>query len=282
MLLPREEGELFFKLHWTLLAYTNQHLHILEQETDKEDIPFLPAENRMQLRDALYEHPELLQGFIAENPERLTADELSIVASWQHRVQDDFYILRYLKRYAVFLGHKPSRLYGVWALSEPIDTILCGHPLPVLVRAVLLPFKDKIIYDGYLSTYGIFFGGGIRSSLNATYNRLKKREGIVERLLGPDGKPATVTSLERRAPRKPPPDWKPVVDEIAAKAEQIRRAETETQEGAAAILRAAAKLAQMAFQQPDAVEAHLKQLSSVRRALTKLENVLYEDMYDEE
>ena len=61
-----------------------------------------------------------------------------------------------------------------------------------------------------------------------------------------------------------------------------RRAETETQEAAAGLLRAAAKLAQATFHQPDAAEAHLKQLSSVRRALTKLENILYEDMYYEE
>lgn len=282
MILSREESRLYFNLHWALLAYANRCLHVLDRVDEKEDVPLVPADMRVKLRNALYDHSELLKEFIAENQERLTADELSIVAGWQYRVQDDFYILRYLKRYAVFLGHKPSRLYGVLGLSEPIDVVLHGCPLPALVKAVLLPFKDRIIYDGYLSTYSIFFGSGIRSSLNAAYSRLKKREGIVEQLLSPDGKPAMVTSLERRAPRKPPPDWRPVVDEIVTKAEQIRRAATETQGGAAAVLRAAAKLAQMAFQQPDAAEALLKQLSSVRRALTKLENTLYEDMYDEE
>ncbi len=43
-------------------------------------------------------------------------------------------------------------------------------------------------------------------------------------------------------------------------------------------LRAAASVSQSTLHRPDATESHLKRLSSVRRALTKLENILYEDL----
>ena len=33
-----------------------------------------------------------------------------------------------------------------------------------MVDAVLLPFKGKIIYDGFLMPYNVRFGGGYRSS----------------------------------------------------------------------------------------------------------------------
>jgi hypothetical protein len=281
MLLTPEEVELCYELHWGLLAYTNRRLEIIPDATAPDEMFLLSTPEKMEIRQALYKDPDLLKEFVIENPNDLSPDELAIVASWQHRVSGNFYIVRYLKRYAVFLSAtEPQHLYGVLGLTETFDEIFVERPLPIYVKAVLLPFKDKITYDGLMNTYNVFFGGGIRSNLKHTYNRLKKREGIIEQLVGPDGEPQIQTSLDRRTPRKPPPDWRPVVDEIVVQAEKVRRTATPVQGSAASLLRAAAKMAQATLHQPDTTEDHLKQLSSVRRALTKLENLLYEELYE--
>ena len=47
---------------------------------------------------------------------------------------------------------------------------------------MLLPFKDKIIYDGLLGRYNIFFGGGTRRRLQESYGVAKERLGIVTAL----------------------------------------------------------------------------------------------------
>ena len=277
MKLSPEESELFYKLHHSVLAYTNRRLELVADFDDPDDAGLLVAEERVQIREALHEHPELLEDFLGENPDGLSPDELAIVASWRHRVAGDFFIVRYLKKYTVFLGTKPERLYGVLSLVDPIETIFAGRRLPIYVKGVLLPFQGRITYDGLLSVYSILFGGGMRSSMKETYNRLKRQEGIVEQLVGPDGKPQMRTSLDRGKPRKPAPDYRPAVDEIVAQADKMRQADTPRQSAALSLLRAAAQMAQATLQQPEDTEGHRRRLRSVRRALTRLENVLHEE-----
>ena len=68
-------------------------------------------------------------------------------------------------------------------LSTPIEE-LAKRPLPVFVQTVLLPFEDKIIYDGLLQWYAVVFGPWIRARLNAGYRNAQEREGIIT-TLGP-------------------------------------------------------------------------------------------------
>ncbi len=277
MNLSPKEAQLFYKLHHSFLAYVNRRFEMVPDFTDLEDATLLLAEEKVQLRDAFDEHPQVLEDFLAENPDGFSPDELAIVASWRHRVTGEFYIVRYLKKYTVFLGAKPERLYGVLSLVDPLETIFAGRPLPIYVKGMLLPFQGRITYDGLLSVYSIYFGGGIRSSMKHTYNRLKRQEGIVEQLVGLNGEPQIRTSLDRRKPRKPAPDYRPAVDEIVAQAEKMRRADTPRQSAALSLLRAAAQTAQATLHQPKDTDEHLSRLRSVRRALTRLENVIYEE-----
>lgn len=59
--------------------------------------------------------------------------------------------------------------------------------LPILVEAVLLPFRDQIVFDGILKPYRIIFGGGIRSNLNDVYRDAKERFGIITSLVPKPG-----------------------------------------------------------------------------------------------
>ncbi|MCX7681824.1 MAG: hypothetical protein N2508_07665 [Anaerolineae bacterium] len=280
MKLATEDADLFYKLHRALLAYANRHLKIIPQVTTAEEIARQDAKQIIELRNALYATPELLERFLAENPERLSEQELAIVASWRHRISGDFYLMRHLKSYTVFMGSgEHQHLYGVLGLYESLEQAMRGIPLPVMARATLLPFRGHIIYDGVMSVYSVAFGRGIRTSLNEEYNRLKEREGIIEQLVDPSGKPEIRTSLERRAPRKPAPDWRPVVEQIVAQTEQMRQTDTKLQSAAFGLLRAAASLAQATLQERDAEAEAARRLRSVRTALTKLEKLLYTEEY---
>jgi len=281
MNLSPEDSQLFYKLHWSLLAYANQHLKIMPPVANFEEVGQRPVEQVAKLRDALHDHLDLLEQFVAENPPGFSPQELTIVASWRHRVRGDFYILRFLKPYAVFLsGQEPTHLYGVLGLFDPLEVVLHGAPLPLLVQATLLPFRDCIIYDGIMSFYSITFGGGIRGNLNETYNRLKEREGIIEQLVGPTGEPQIRTSLARKAPARPAPDWRPAIDEIVAQVEKMRQTDTKLQAAAFGLLRAAASLSQAALHERDAEAEAARHLRPARTALTKLERLLDEYRYE--
>jgi hypothetical protein len=203
MLLPPHELELFFKLHRALMFFVNQRLKVIPNRlATPDEFAALTPEVRLKVRDALNANLDLIESFVAENPVHLTEDELDIVRSWRHLVTGRFYVFRELKKYTVFLSMtSPAIAYGVLALSQPFEDLI-GPYLPVLTQTVLLPFKNRIAYDGLMSSYNISFGPGIRRSLNESFKEAKARHGIVTTL------PMSNVPLPAKPP-KPRPAPKP-------------------------------------------------------------------------
>jgi Domain of unknown function (DUF6398) len=183
MLLEPQDVELFFRLHWMLMFFVNQRLKVIPNELAKpEDFAVLSPKVQLKFRDALNARLDLIESFVDENSAQLSEDELDIVRSWRHLVAGRFYVFRELKKYTVFLSTTdPPMAYGVLALSQPFEDLI-GPYLPVLTQTVLLPFKDKIVYDGLMSSYRISFGPGMRRSFNENFKEAKLRHGIVTSL----------------------------------------------------------------------------------------------------
>lgn len=189
----RDNGR-FYGIWLPLLHYVNVQRQLVAH------VPLAPCPEGMkledirQLRKALWEDDALREGFIAENPARLSDADLEMVASWRYRVAGPFYILRYLKKHTVFLTKQhPPQAYGVLGLVSPIQEII-PMPPPVLVEAVLLPFEDRIIYDSLLMPYRVMFGAGIRRSLNEAYRRVQEQGGVTT-TLQPLGAKATQQAI---------------------------------------------------------------------------------------
>ena len=206
MNLTFEEGELFYDLYAALLSFANRRLEVSsEQFSDSREYMSTPPEARVAIRDALFEHRELIDEFVAENPANLEADQLKIVGTWKHALPGNFYVFRYLKKYTVFLtsGGSPNKAYGVLGLVDPMEEVV-GPYLPRLTRTVLLPFKGKIVYDGLLSGYNITFGGGAKRMLNEEYKLAKEAFGIITSL-GEDAAPVPKQKKSKNRPRKATP-----------------------------------------------------------------------------
>ena len=182
MILDPDDCERFFKLHKALTLFVNQRLKIAKPPAKSKGIVALPPDHRLKVRDALVEHLDLIDAFVEENPYKLDPDELDIVRSWKDLVAGEFYVLRFLKKYTVFLTAKePTVAYGVVALSEPFEEVI-DQPLPFFCKTVLLPFRGRIVYDGLLSGYNLIIGSNMTRELNDAYNAAKKRHGIVTSL----------------------------------------------------------------------------------------------------
>jgi hypothetical protein len=199
MLLNHLELGLLFRLHRTLMFFVNQRLQAIpDKPATPEAFSALPPATRLKVRDALVAHPDLIQAFVEENPAHLPNEELAIVRSWRHLVAGKFYLFRELTKYTVFLStQEPVIAYGVMALSQPFEELV-GPYLPVLVQTVLLPFKDKIVYDGLLTSYNISFGPGIRRSIKESFLEAKVRYGFVTSL------PMSGEPLPPRVPKTKP------------------------------------------------------------------------------
>lgn len=215
MLLTPQDVQLLFKLHRALMFFVNQRLKVLSDDVASPNaFSSLPPQVRLKVRDAFLGHTDLIQAFVDENPAHLSDDELDIVRSWQHLVHGKFYIFREMKKYTVFLSiTDPPIAFGVMALSEPFD-VMIGRPLPIMVQAVLLPFKGMIVYDGLMTSHNISFGPGIRRHMNEDFKEAKARHGIVTSL------PMSNDPPPRKAP-KPKPVPKPPSREEKDEAVQV-------------------------------------------------------------
>jgi len=182
MRLSQDDAELFFKLHPPLLLYTNEQMGVIQNISTLDEFMDLPLEEKSEIRDALYENIELIDSFIKENPSGLSPEGLEIVGGWKDFVAGTFYLLRYLKNYTVFLdSESPPKAYGVLAINSTFDEFF-GTTVPIMVQTVLLPFKEWIIYDGFIMPYPIIFAGGVRRSLDDSYREAKARYGIITSL----------------------------------------------------------------------------------------------------
>ena len=159
MKLPKQDAEQYFNLMWSLQSYVNMAMGILPEIETREAYQRVPSSQKLAVRDALYDNIELIDAYLADNPHDFVEDEIDIIRSWKKFVRDDFFIERLLKKYTVFIGG--DKVYGVLALLESLEDVLPQIPLPYYAKAVLLPFKGKIIYDGLLQGYSVIFGSGI-------------------------------------------------------------------------------------------------------------------------
>jgi hypothetical protein len=179
MVIEPEKVQRFYQVWFPLLHYINEQRHLIPNFPSKWGKRSVPPADAAVLRDALWQDDSLREAFIAENPAHLSPDDLALIASWKHRVAGDFFVFRYLRKYSVFLSaESPAHAYGVLGLVSSIEEIV-GPYLPICVKAVLLPFEGRIIYDSLLAPYPVYFGGGIRRDLADTYRHIQEREGII-------------------------------------------------------------------------------------------------------
>ena len=193
MLLPAEDAALFLSLYQHLIGFAAGRLDGVKGIVDFDSFRKAPLEVKAQARDRLLDNIALIDAFVEENPDEFRETDLALVVLWRHFVRGDFVIERDLANYTVFLTEKgPVRAYGVLGITNEFVEML-PYPLPMMVKAVLLPWKGQIICDGLFTIYKILIGAGMRADLRDAY-RQAKAAGII-------------TSLEpgwRPEPPKPP------------------------------------------------------------------------------
>jgi len=266
MKLSQEEADLFFRLMWGLQFYVNQQRQILANIESPQGYAALPMSEKVKVRDALWESPDLIDAYVKENPDELSSQERDLVRKWKRFITGTFQIFRHLKKHTIFIGEK-SQVYGVLGLYESLEDVFYGRPLPVMVQGVLLPFKGKIVYDGVLKGYNVIFGGGIRSGLKEEYMAAKQNERIITTLEPEVARPA------RGKRKKPEKDWGPMVAEVVKASEQMRGGPT-IQSAAFGLLRVSARVTQATVEQPDDLDELWHLVQQAQRALSRLQTVL--------
>lgn len=180
MTLSQDDGKLFYELMWKLQYHVTRKRGFHENINSIEEYAALDSKKKLDVRNELWEDPELISAYVRENPDHLSAEKLQIIENWTRFIKGSFFILRHLKKGSIFI--KDDKVYSVHGIQDPLEEVIPSHALPQMMEAVLLPFKGNIVYDGLLMGYRVHFGGGIRSDLNHTYTVARQKNRIIATL----------------------------------------------------------------------------------------------------
>lgn len=270
MKLASQDAELYFSLMWALQYFVKERLNLLPEIRTIQEYVNCGASEKLQVRQALFEQRTFIETFIQENPDGFPEEYLQIIRSWKQAVVGEFYIERILKRYTVFIGSDDA-VYGVLGLYDDFDDLFHKSQLPRLVKAVLLPFKGQIIYDGLLQGYNVFFGGGIRGDLKEVYLSAKQQGRILESL------EATPKQHVQKTPSQPQPDWSADLESLTQIAKKLRggSGQPAVYSPAFSLVKASLEFAQFAVDSADDLDRLWKSFEKIERTVQKLETTLY-------
>jgi hypothetical protein len=187
MQLPPDLVKRFYAVWMPLLLFVNHKTRVEPAMLDAKVDDTWDVQRVFPIREALWADDSLREAFIAENPAGLSAADLAVVASWCHRVAGTFCVFRHLKKHSLLIKDGAREVYAVLGLASALDEVVAFTPC--FVKAVLLPFEGRLIYDSLREPYNVFLGPGIRTDLNEIYKDAKERGAIITSL--PPGQPAT-------------------------------------------------------------------------------------------
>ena len=196
------ERKLFYELWYKLLDFVNQKYHVINMRIE----PVYPSnydESQLHLiREKLWENPDVINDFldrsafaagsavtrgngVTESNVDLSGEEISLLRSWKKsHIKGQFILIEYESEHAIFMrteeNVKPT-LYAVKGMTTSIAEAM-RRQLPVMLETVLLPFRDKIIYDSYIGSHPVSFGKGLREMFTDEYKKTKAESGITTRL----------------------------------------------------------------------------------------------------
>jgi len=174
MRLERSEAELFYGLWFPLLNFVNREYRV------RSEVDAIDAEQGVDIRDAkaiadyIWSHTEVIEEYLAVA--NLPEEYARIVAGWKQCKPGRYIVERHLKKGSVFISAEDGSVYMVKGLFSTWAEMMGG--CPVLLDAVLIPFRDSIISDGLVAPYSIYFGKGAREDFKEVYMNAKRNHTI--------------------------------------------------------------------------------------------------------
>jgi hypothetical protein len=177
MTLTDIEYKTFLKIHIDFLFFAGQKSKIIDDTMDFKKFVDTGFSVKLKCRDFFLDNKKMLDDYLTTNFDKLTNNEISILSDFKKTITSDFVIFKCLTNNAIFIDTKDNRFYAVKALGDGFDHFF--DRFPVLVQTTILPFNDHIIYDGFMKSQGIYFGSGMKSTMNEDYKLAKRNQQIL-------------------------------------------------------------------------------------------------------
>ena len=158
-----------------LLDYVNETYHVTVESVHFEGESIDP-QDALDAARFLWERTWIIDDYLADV--QLPEDNRDILVSWKRCITGTFIVERHLKKGSVFISADDNSVYLVNGIFSSWEEMLQDTPLPVILQATLLPFKNVIISDGLISVHPVRFGRNIAVDFKETY-MIAKRSGTL-------------------------------------------------------------------------------------------------------
>lgn len=175
MTLTDKEYKEFSSTHLKFLYFVGRQLEIYGDITFKAFLK-LGMDIRFQCRRAVIQDMSLLDKYLEHSHASLSLLDLNILNAFRKQKCGQFIIFKCLSKHAIFIDTSDSSFYTVNALGDRFDELF--YKFPVIVSTCILPFMDKIIYDGFIGLPVIYIGSNMRKVLEADYKIAKNKNKI--------------------------------------------------------------------------------------------------------
>lgn len=181
MTLSQEDGQLYYKLWRPLLDFVNRTYGINKKLKNMAEAKNLDPAEVKEVANKLWSEVEIIDRYIKEIPE-LPKEHKEIIQGWKRRIQGKFIMERHLKKGTIFISMEDEQVYQVSGIISSWEEMFYGAPMPLIVEATFIPFRDVIISDGLVIPYNIMLGGGMKRMYKDVYMAAKK-SGQIQRSL---------------------------------------------------------------------------------------------------
>jgi hypothetical protein len=190
-MLEKTETHWFCELYARLLLFVNERHDV---GVDIDDIRGMQTnlQEWKPIRNRLFSGEDtgaIIDAFVADPPEQLTAEDLEEATAWRHYRTGDMLVVDRRSDRSILLDPDPSssNIYGVQELLGPSSTLAPTHAdLPRgLLDVVLLPFNGKIVVDPFCTVDpGVWelIESSMGVDVDERYEELKRNEEVVRSL----------------------------------------------------------------------------------------------------
>ena len=180
MTLSKEDGQLYYKLWLPLLNYVNQKYKVRKEMGEMASASNLNPEDVKAVANRMYEDLTVIDEYLSLHSE-LSEEHQKIIAGWKKCISGTFVIERHLKKGSMLFS-EDNKVYQVPGIISSLEEMFWYAPLPLLVEATLLPFRDVIITDGLIMPYNMVIGSNMAHSFKDVYMTAKKNGEIIKKL----------------------------------------------------------------------------------------------------
>ncbi len=180
--LSQSECNLFYETWYGLMGYINKQKKIIDAVI-KPVYPNSVGDDLIyKVREVLWANPNIISDYL--DSAKLSEEKVRILKSWRdYHKKGSFFLAEYKPDYAIVIAadeQKEDRLYAVKGISRSLSDVM-QRELPIQLETVLLPFKDKIIYDSLMNLMPVVFVGNAKKELMKIYENAHKH-GIITKL----------------------------------------------------------------------------------------------------